>query len=701
MARVAMKSPLLFSLFVWVFLLVCPWTRPMALLDWKRVTTGRVSDFVPAWAPRDAPLLPGQAQDDQVPPVHAALLHHEGAFQPGARAEQLTVALQFAGLARSSNDRDVLLWCALSPQDGGIVTDNLQVLARHFPRDAALLAWASTARVAVLNLQTRARGPFTGGAAWSVRPHSPMGSPSSAPVLSEQKRWNILAQAALRGQAMEPRNGYWWWLETIALLGARRDEQLWPVLRAGGQKPFYDSHANDLRRALWRARVQAQGVMPVAAALKDLEQGDWREVHLECHEATCQVCENIISARLLGRHKTALEGGRDLARLAALLMHAKDDSSTYEGVAVQSFALQHAQVSAVGVKQLQPGGSASAHAFAGHPGSLLRYATEQKRGDIARELSAQWNALSAARRALTARYISSNTVPFAELGLDNISLALAAGVQNTGALLASTLPLPLLILALGGLRALWRPVPEEEASELPSWTRGLGWSAFSIAVLLGANFALSSFLWRYYDSQAGTKTPLAFNAITPRLAGVLPAWTFGFPALVASVGALWASVHRARRQHGELPLQVRLKNSLASPDERLQSFDARPWIHLIALSSAWAFGIAALAAWFYWPQVGALESQSHRPTLHDQAGSFSLIAFYLAVALPVLFLRPKGAKRRPALVLRSPIWRRFLAAHIALATLLYLACNIGGAIFGARFEAGWSRVFAPTTSGEK
>lgn len=691
-----MKKPLLFPLFVWLVLLAIPTTRPMVLLDWKRATTQRLSEFVPGWAPRDEPSFWIGTSSDA--PPGTALFHADDTLA-NERAGEMEVAPPFAALARSSTQRDALLWCALSPVSENYkarkraIAANFESLERRFPGDATVLACSVTARTETLSLDTRAAGPLMGGAGWSVRARK---AGSGAAM---RRSWDALARKIRRGQKMEPRNGFWWWMETVALLGARRDEQVWPVLGRGARMPF-DAHARDLRVALWRARVQSQGVMPVSVALSNLEYEDFNSLLMR-NTSVEQVCENIIGARLLGRHKIALEGGRDLVRMGRSIRQSDSRFSYYPGSHCEDFALKHAQVPGVGATKRVKFG-ASAAALAGHPNSLLRYAAERNRPDVVRELTAQWNDLQSARRADAARWATLGKGSlWRYFGLNDRNIGLAAGFQNTGSLLVATLPVPLLLLTLGWLRSLWRPVAAGDERDAPRWTRGLGWSAFSLGVLLAANFGLSHMVWRVYDGNAGTATPLSFDAMLPRLVEVLPSWAFGFPTVAAWVGALWAGAASLRRQNGELPLRTRLKNSLSTPDERMETFDAHPLLQTVALGSAWLFALGALAAWFYWPQVGALEAQ--KSTLHNWAGGLGLGAFWLAGALPAFFWRPKnrGGKRPSMLLLRSPVWRRFLCAHIALATLLYLACNIGGAIFSARFETQWNRVFAPTRSGNK
>ena len=705
MTRVSVKKPLIFSLLVWLLVLLVPATRPMALLDWKRATLERFSDWNPAFLPLDAPYQPEKELDGAFVYYPAGVMAARDDDAPDdVRAGQMQVAPQFAALSRSSNDRDVLVWCARSAQNPKMVANNLETLSRRFPRDAALLSWAAAARVANLRLSTRVAGPLSSSFPnWSVQ-KTPTGAGAPSPgspwlkvVRGARPAWDAVAQTARRGQVLEPGNGFWWWLETMALLGARRDEDVWRVLKVGGQKAFYNDHASELRLALYHARKRSQGVVPVSASISGVVVNSpiwWR-----LREVVSQTCENIIGARLMGRHTTALEGGRDLVRMGRLVrrsLFAPVHASV--GVALELITLQNAQAPAAATINRLPSG-ASVVALAGHPRSLLRYANEQNRSDIARELTTEWNAVAASRRAQIAKFkaaASSSQGP----GFDDTTIALAAGLQNTGSLLATTLPIPLLLLALSWPLTLWRrksPVPENEE---PSWKRGLGWSAFSIALLLGANFALSNFAWRYFDSGTAAKTPLAFNAILPRLVGVLPVWAFAFCALVASVGALWATIGAARQQNGELSLTNRLKKAFVSPDERLQTFDARPLLQLIVVVSLCFLAVAALGAFFYLPQEGALEAKIN-PTWHGEFAGLMLGAFFLFAALPAMFFRPKALRLRVLFGSWARVWRRFLVAHIALATLLYLACNVGGAFFGARYEAQWNRVFAGKQGGTR
>lgn len=691
-----MKKPLLFCLFVWIVLLLLPSTRGQTRLDWKGATIERWSGFHPAWAPLDPPFAP--EKEDLLAYYPGAENPRSGEKPPAeVEANGLRVAPQFASVARNSDDRDVLLWCARSSSDSKVVARNFEALSRRFPRDVALLSWACGAQMNGLNLTTRKPGPLSSTLPyWSVQ-MPPRGS-SSLEIDETPKtkaKWDALTAKARVGQRMEPRNGFWWWLETACLLGARRDEQVWNVLRVGKTKPFYDDHGAGVQRAIRRAHREVLGTIPLSFYLRDDSQR-WQFLW-RWRETTRQVSENVIGARFAGRHKVALEGGRDMVMMGAMMRRSTDRLPHLVGSSVEAIALQSALPASVsGVKRIVPGSSAKV--FAGHPRSLLRYASEQNRPDIALQLTSEWNALAVARRAQKAKakaaaaaLSSSSRVE----GIPDSVVALAAGTQNSGALLVQTLPLPLVLL--GVLSLVNRVFPRrDERFVLPLWTRGLGWSALSLVVLIGAQVMLAYLALSYIEANFGTPSFWGLAFALPRLVALLPSWAFAFPMFVILVGALWASVIASRRARGDGSLLKRLRGLLQAPDERTGVLDLGPLLQLIALVGMWSAMILALAAWFYFPQQDALENNISE-TLHDQYANFVLCLFALPASLPAFLLGVRPFKTRLFLGSWREVVRRFLVAHLFLATLLYLLLSVGGAVFDARFEAQWERANAPVS----
>ncbi len=672
------------------------------LLDWKSATIELASGTNPSFAPLDAPYQPEKDVGALYGSYGSSPITKDE-VPDDVNANGLRVAPQFASVARTSNDRDVLVWCARSASDAKNIALNFDALSRRFPRDVALLSWACDTQLNGLSLSTRTPGPLSSPyPAWSVQVRNGQSGYQNAPgyepdfKAQTRAKWDALAVRARQGQKMESGNGFWWWLEAACLLGARRDELVWNVLRVGKTKTQYDHHNKELQLTLRRAHLKTIGVVPMSFYLRG-GNNSW-QFYSRWREVTRQVCENVIGARLQKRHKIALEGGRDMVMMGKMLRSSSDSIGVSVGIAVENIALRSALPPSVAPLN-KLGQNPSAQILAGHPRSLLRYAGEQKRSDIALEITSEWNAVSKARgvqmgKAKAAATSSTSSVE----GVSDALVATLAGLQNTGALLVQTLPVALALLALLSISTRAKN-NTTEAIPVPSWTRGLGWSAFALLVLFAAQTMLSHLVWLFLGANYGMSMPISFDFALPRLAALLPSWAFGFPALTALVGAVWTCVIASRRARGDKPLLVRLRGMLGSSDERTGSLDLSPMLQLIALVGVWCATIALLGAWFFFPQQGALVANGietfHSETLHDQAGGFALALFGFIAVVPALFLRAKPFRVRAFLRDWRKVARRFLVAHLALTTLLYLLISLGGAFCNTRFEREWERVNVP------
>ncbi len=374
-----MKKPLLFSLLVWLALFLLPLTRAQMLLDWKSATIERAREWNPSLAPLHAPYQPEKDADGIYGGYGSSPVAKDD-VPDDVSANGLRVAPQFASVARGSNERDVLLWCVRSASDETIIGRNLEVLSRRFPRDIALLAWTCEAQLNGLSMSTRTPGPLSSPYPnWSVQVRNGQGGYQSAPgyepdfTPQTRAKWDVLAVKARLGQQMEPRNGFWWWLEAACLLGARRDELVWNVLRAGKTKTRYDDHNLEIQGALRRAHRRTLGVVPMSFYLRGGNTSwqflsRWREV-------TRQVCENVIGARLQKRHKTALEGGRDMVMMGAMLRRSTNSIGVLVGIAVENIALRSALPPSVAPLN-KLGRNPSAKVLAGHPRSFATRANK-------------------------------------------------------------------------------------------------------------------------------------------------------------------------------------------------------------------------------------------------------------------------------------------------------------------------------------
>ncbi|RYX81169.1 hypothetical protein EON83_25260 [bacterium] len=682
-----MKKPLLFCLVLWVVLLVLPWTHGRALLDWRGATIEQLSGDKPEWAPLDVVYAPEQDMYSITNPQEEAT-----PVPDVVKVGELRVAPQFAAIARDSSDRDVLVWCALSATDPKDSAHNIVVLERRFPNNPMMLAWKCGAQMQNLNMTTRVSGPLTSPFSyWSVqRAMQTPGYEAFKIAPKDKPQWAAMLADIHRGQKMESNNGFWWWMEAMALLGARRDEEVWSVLKAGSSKPEYNDYSKDKMMALRSAHLKTQWTIPVIYLVNgDATRGSyifysrWREV-------ARQVCENIMGARLAGRDKVAIEGGRDLMLMGSLVRRSGDDISTLVGIAIEAITLQNAILpSATTTKRLATG--ASVQAFAGHPRSLLRYANELNRKDIALQISKEWAAVGKARRTVAAKTkgaLASGT-RFVD-GLNDTTVAWAAGSQNTGALLVQTLPIPLLMLAVLSLLLL-RARKRDEAFTLPTWKRGLGWSAFALVVLLAGQALFAQLVW---DSM-GISYP-GFDFMLPRMLLTLPLWAFAFATCVAFAGAVWGTVVASRRARGDASMWESLKGLLSTTDERTGTLNLTPILQLIAIMGMWGLFIGALGAWFYYPQEGVI-SRQETETWHTQYPAGALALFCLAAIIPALFFRDRNRRIGTYFWSWLRVGQRFLVAHVVVATVLYLLIAINGAFWAARFDAEWVKANTPRT----
>lgn len=706
-----MKKPLLFSLFVWLLLFVLPWTRGLAWLDWKSATLERLSGINPAWAPLDGAYQPEKdamlaytynSPDELGSPKEDAV--------KDVQANSLQVAPQFSALTQS-NDRDVLVWCARSPKDVKAVTRNLVALSRRFPSDADMLAWACGNQMQEMSLFTRIPGPLSSSSLnWSMQFPTPSSStpstsafnvPENGPRVEYGLRpqWDALAIEARRGQKMEPNNGFWWWLEVTCLLGARRDEQIWSVLKTGCQKSVYDDHDQENTLSLRGAHLKTAGVVPLAFYLQN--SGKSWKLYSSWRDATRQVCENIMGKRLQGEHKVALEGGRDMVFMGRTMRRSSISYVSQVGRAVEIVSMQNALPYSVAlapfVRMTSP-----VQVLANHPRSLLRYANEQNRKDIAQQLVGEWNTISQSQRKALAAAPKKPAGAASKIeGVSDELTALVAGLQNVGRMLVQTLPIPL--LALAALSLLTRGTARrDEPFLLPTWTHGLGWSAFALLVLLGAQVLFNYLVWDFVTRNFGGPTFWGFDFSLARLVVLLPVWAFAFPACAAGVGALWGTMFAARRGLGDVSIWGRLKLLFSAPDNRVGVVNLEPLVQIIALMGIWGVGLFLLGSWFYLPQNKALETRLGE-TLHDQAAGLFLAVFVLIAVVPALYFRTGSTGFRAYSWSWVQVARRFLVAHIALATTLYLLLAIGNAFSVARFETQWLKANAPQSlaSGEK
>lgn len=220
MLRCALVSPRRFSLVpliffaLWVLWFLLPSTREIACKQWK-------------------------ARLISAPDAASATA------KDASRDAAFALALSERGLSSGDND---------DPRRRA-----LEELGRRYPGDADICAAQIVATANELHLgNLRRPGPSSSADPnWSVKlPYGPLQTPS--PELL--KSWFA---ATARGAKLEPNNTFWDWAQIIGLLAARRDEEIWPVLRAASGKTGYDDHISDGALARIRSARQRRTVLPV------------------------------------------------------------------------------------------------------------------------------------------------------------------------------------------------------------------------------------------------------------------------------------------------------------------------------------------------------------------------------------------------------------------------------------------------------
>lgn len=674
---------------LWALILALPFLRGQALSDWGEILFGL--------APR---LENGSANWNNDIGIGAD-------FGNGGDAPEL---ISFAGLKvearavdalkRFPNDCKIWLDAALGPLFTSEKTkaSNLEILNSKFPNDAVILAALLAGNSE--NMTTRHPGPSSNpNINWSVQITNPY--PISSPYNSlgsrfwtppERKKWDKWRAWAKIGQRLEPNNAFWWWMETQFALGGRYDDEVWVILRAGSQKTNYDDHSTTAM--LWRLEARKKRFGTLSALEVQAIWSGFSTNHLgKMRESTRQVCDNVKGLRLLGRHKTAVEGARDLMRMARLTrLHSKTLIGSLVGLACENLTMNN--VGIVGATTLvRPKAGSSVAVFSAFPKSLSYYAATIGRRDIARECNIEWGVLARWRaRRWPVETFNNGASPADGYG-GPLSGVFAFQLLKTlpGAAIIG------LVLWIFDRKRLCARLGVAEAPPLTGfWVSGALCSLFWIMTW----FVITAIGFVFSNLNAAAATPPAPNwGFWPFLQTAseiwpdLPLWMGWSSTLGAVVFALWIATTKQRENAGKLSLRARLKRLFVAPEHGLTRFDFAP---LLVLCVTVAFWCAALVAfvWFFWWTFSDLNYQSDQGLAetveYEAVFTCAFFAFLLAPRFGVWLSLPA---KRATLLGWSRLTRRFLLAHALTATSLYLLLNLWSWRAGVNVEAGLRSVW--------
>ncbi len=559
--------------------------------------------------------------------------------------------------AVDDTSRDAAFVRALDKLNGAGKPDNnaLEELGRSYPGDASICAAQIVATSGGLNLGgTRQPGPSSNADPnWSVKLAK---IKATSPAVLQS--WFA---ATARGAKLEPNNTFWDWAQIMGLLAARRDDEVWPVLRAARNKTVYDDHANDGALANLRLVRQQAVVAPIqqisiAASILFPHFAVMRE-------AARQVSDDASGLRLSGepaKQKQALEGLRDFAALSRVMRReSKSYIGSLVGMAMESISLYGGAYSPLSPKTgRHPAPGVSVAVYGSDPRSLLAFARKQGRNDVVAQLSSQW--LEMGNWRAKTRGAAGNSLL---IGLNVRDLGLAQGGDWFGSLLIAGIP-TLLVVAVGcslllRLVPAWRRESEAQPSPL-SWA----WGAFlGMAALITLSSALICVLWIVWRIAGATILDLLLAPLSGgNTVGFAPlAWQYHFPALLGFLCALWlASVWDARRQ-GKPTLGAKLRRLFHPPDDGMAHIDLSPLLTLAATLGAFFLLTFGVLCFLIVPSTN-----EDFKSLHDYAGLF-LVGFAIVLSFPWLWRLRTAQGRAFALILA----RRFAWGQLLFLTILW------------------------------
>lgn len=577
----------------------------------------------------------------------------------------------------SGTSRDALVVRASGANDKG---KSFEKLGQQFPGDASICAGQLLLSVSQLKLgRTRQAGPACNpDPNWSVK-LSPVERPSPRLL----KSWFA---ATARGAKLEPQNTFFDWMQILGLLAARRDDEVWAVLKAARFKTGFDDHANASALASVReGRRQNSAMSPLAQV--SISFAALFPHFAAMRQATREMSENAYGLRL--RHtargdRQALEGMRDLVLLARTMRFgSKVFIGSLVGQAMEDIALCGGGFTPTNGRRgrLRPG-AATLPRYAVDPRSLLRFAQVQHRRDVATLLSGEWVALGV-WQAKTKSAFSITTME----GMDGRDFTLASGSDWLGWRLLAPIPFALGGAVLCSLLLRLVPALRRERDVVPSrasWAWGAALGALSILFLVSpALWTVGAFWKATGTSPINIGFPLLLNSTfstigdTNVFSGAPRSWSLAFPASFLFVCALWFAASWDAKRRGHATLGARLKRLFRAPDDGLSRFDVAPLLGLIGVVSALCAGSGATLAFLILPVLNP-----NYASVHVYA-AWVLLGLAFVMALPAWWRLRGRAGRAFALRLAA----RFAWTFAILASLGWGALTLATRPAHRRFEA--------------
>lgn len=568
----------------------------------------------------------------------------------------------------------------------------LRALVEANPRDATLLATAVRRDAVGFRSSSNRVGPLVGPYPnWSVQlgynyPASPVGAPGPGvpapppafapiPTLPPSDVARFLGLVR-RGQALEPQNTFWDWMEMAALVNTGRERELDAIARRAARKSVFDDHISEALRAriaLFKRQKAgfAPGVTVEAYASQLLP-------HLSPIRTTTQfLAQRVMGLRLQHRDDEALSLGMDCLRLARMIrLQATTPITSHVGKRCEQIIIRNARVP-LGKPPRFLSKSPLA-ALAANRATLL-FLARARSSPNAVEIATEWSRI--------ARWNVASS-PYLFGGLVTRRTLLGVGwTTRAAAFIAASLPAALLMWALFALVSRIAPTKVAPVSpRLAMWGAALG-SAFVAACVVfdwfiaNTGFGLESWAVLWQSLLFGVRLP--WGGVT-----LLLLWLALWPR-----PRVFAPAPKRRIEDWEQPLLDTVPFQLLDRLNGALRWFARTVVPLI-------FGMAfigwACALFLVWPE----EIPARLPL-----GSAKEL-FYLSlslVVLPALWvgLRELQTWHRTRKLRLSPLLfaarGRSLLGGYLLVALLLLPVLLWAQ---SRFERDFNREFAPIERGQ-
>ena len=372
---------------------------------------------------------------------------------------------------------------------------------------------------------------------------------------------------------------------------------------------------------------------------------------------------------------------RDFALLGRTMRReSKSTIGSLVGTAIETIALYGGSYSPTRFTSVKrPRIGASVAAYSSDSRSLLAFARQTGRNDIAAQLGAEWTEMGTWRSKTTGKIMMGSLL----MGLNTRDIAVAQAADWFGSLILAGMPTLLVVAVLCSLLLRFVPAWRRESEVQPS-PLSWAWGAFLGIAALGALSSASLYLfWNAWRVAGATVIDLllAPSGSSGSFIGGPISWQYHFPAVLAFVAALWlASLWEARRQ-GRATLGVRLRRLFHAPDDGMAHFDLSPLLALTGTLGAFFLISFGVLGFLIVPTIDA-----NFKFLHDYAGIF-LLGFVVVWTLPYLLRLRTPESRAFALILV----RRFAWGQLLFLTVLWGALWLAAMPAQRRLNADFTR----------